>query len=193
MSRIESPTYLKLSNVRLSYAHVWEPASIGNEANSTPKYSASIIIPKSNKKALADFEKAVKAAIEEGKHKKFNGKTPPLGALKLPLRDGDVERPDDEAYAGCMFFNASSKNRPQIVDQNVQPVMDRAEVYSGCYVNISVNLYAFNTNGNRGVAAGLGNIQKLRDGEPLGGVALRAEDEFETVSFDAAEENDFLN
>ena len=116
---------------------------------------------------------------------KWGGKIPPN--LKLPLRDGDIERPDDEAYAGSWFLNANSRQAPEVVDRKVQRILDQSEVYSGCYGQISVTFYGFNTNGNRGIAAGLGNIQKLRDGEPLGGKANAAE-EFETY-----DDDDFLS
>ena len=113
-------------------------------------------------------------AIKDGVAK-FGGKVPPKGALKLPLRDGDAER-DDEAYKGAWFVNANSTTAPQIVDRAVQPILDRAEVYSGCHARVSINFYAFNTNGNKGIACGLGNIQKVRDGEPLSGRTSAADD-----------------
>lgn len=150
--------------VRLSYANVWEPASING---SNPKYSVSLIIPKSDTDTIAKINAAIDAAIEQGVGK-FGGKKPNKAALKLPLRDGDTER-DDEAYKGSFFLNANSTTAPQIVDRSVNPILDRSEVYSGCYARVSVNFYAFNSNGNRGIACGLGNIQKVRDGEPLGG------------------------
>lgn len=106
---------------------------------------------------------------------------------KLPLRDGDIDRPEDEAYADSHFFNANSRQAPQVVDKNVQPILDQSEAYSGCYGRISVNFYGFNNNGNRGIAAGLGDIQKLRDGESLGGRS-NAEDDFDAVDV----EEDFL-
>ena len=106
-------------------------------------------------------------------------------AIKLPLRDGDVER-DDEAYKGHWFINANSNTAPQIVDRTVKPILDRSEVYSGCYARVSLNFYAFNSNGNKGVACGLGNIQKVRDGEPLGG-RTNAADDFATL-----DDDDFL-
>ena len=157
--------------VRLSYANVWEPPSING---GTPKYSVSLIIPKSDAKTIAAINAAVDAAIKEGVAK-FGGKIPNKAALKLPLRDGDVER-EDEAYQGAYFVNADSTTAPQIVDRSVQPILDRNEVYSGCYARVSINFYAFNSNGNRGVACGLGNIQKVRDGEPLGGKSSAADD-----------------
>ena len=168
--------------VRLSYANVWEPASING---GTPKYSVSLIIPKSDTKTIAAINAAVDAAIKEGVAK-FGGKIPNKAALKLPLRDGDVER-EDEAYQGAYFVNANSTTAPQIVDRSVQPILDRAEVYSGCYARVSINFYAFNSNGNRGIACGLGNIQKVRDGEPLGGKTSAADD------FGTDLDNDFLS
>ena len=138
--------------------------------------------PKSDKKTIARIQKAVEAAKEDGKTRKWGGKIPPN--LKLPLRDGDIDRPDDENYEDCFFLNASSKDAPQVVDRKVNPILDPMMVYSGCYCNVSVNFYAFNANGNRGVAAGLGNIQFVRDGERLSGKASADAD------FDALEDDD---
>ena len=174
MSAQKSNTKVVTGIVRLSYEHVWEPASING---SKPKYSVSLIIPKSDTKTIAAINSAVDTAIRDGAAK-FGGKVPPRGALKLPLRDGDTER-DDEAYKGAYFVNANSTTPPQIVDRAVQPILDRSEVYSGCYARVSINFYAFNTNGNKGIACGLGNIQKVRDGEPLSGRST-AEDDFAT-------------
>ena len=168
--------------VRLSYEHVWEPASING---SKPKYSVSLIIPKDDVKTIAAINQAVENAIKDGAAK-FGGKIPPKGALKLPLRDGDTER-DDEAYRNAYFVNANSTTAPQIVDRAVQPILDRNEVYSGCYARVSINFYAFNSNGNKGVACGLGNIQKVRDGEPLGGKTSAADD------FSTDLDDDFLS
>ncbi len=157
--------------VRLSYANVWEPVSING---SKPKYSVSLIIPKDDTKTVNEINAAIDAAIKEGASK-FGGKIPSKAALKLPLRDGDEER-DDEAYRGCYFINANSPTAPQIVDRSVNPILDRSEVYSGCYARVSINFYAFNSNGNRGIACGLGNIQKVKDGPALGGRSSAADD-----------------
>ena len=175
MATSNTPTSTRIvtGEVRLSYANVWEPKSIQGGA---PKYSVSLIIPKSDTETLGAISRAIDAAIEAGTGK-FGGKIPNKAALKLPLRDGDIEK-DDEAYAGAMFLNANSKTPPQIVDENVAPILDRAEVYSGCYGRVSLSFYAFNTNGNKGIACGLGNIQKTRDGEPLGGGHVSAADDF---------------
>lgn len=171
MSANKNTTKVVTGVVRLSYANVWEPVSING---GTPKYSVSLIIPKSDTKTIEAINAAVDTAIKEGAAK-FGGKIPNKAALKLPLRDGDVER-DDEAYKGAYFVNANSTSAPQIVDRAVQPILDRSEVYSGCYARVSINFYAFNSSGNRGIACGLGNIQKVRDGEPLGGKSSAAAD-----------------
>ena len=158
-------------NTRLSYFHGWEPVSINGGAE---KYSVSVLIPKEDTATVNAVNAAIDAAIEDG-ISKFGGKKPNKAAIKLPLRDGDVER-DDEAYKGHWFINANSNTPPQIVDRAVKPILDRSEVYSGCYARVSLNFYAFNSNGNKGVACGLGNIQKVRDGEPLGGRTSAADD-----------------
>jgi hypothetical protein len=168
---------------RASFVHVFEPQSVNG---SEPKYSCSFIIPKSDTETV----RAIQAAIEQAKQEgiaKFGGKIPPN--LKLPLRDGDIDRPDDPAYADSYFVNANSKEKPGVVDRRRLPITDPLELYSGCYVRASINFYPFNTNGNRGIAAGLGNIQKWADGEPLNGRA-RAEDEFGAL--DAEDDEDFL-
>lgn len=173
-------------DTRWSYANVWEPKSING---GTPKYSVSLIIPKSDKVTVEKIKKAIQAAYEEGQSKpKGNGKTvPALSVLKTPLRDGDLERPDDEAYANSYFINANSATAPGIVDADRNTIIDRSEVYSGVYGRASINLYAFNSNGNKGIACGLNNLQKIKDGEPLGGKS-RAEDDFATD-----EDDDFLS
>ena len=137
-----------------------------------------MLIPKTDKETINAINAAVDAAIEEG-ISKFGGKKPNKASIKLPLRDGDVER-DDDAYKGHYFVNANSITSPQIVDKAVRPILDRNEVYSGCYARVSLNFYAFNSNGNKGVACGLGNIQKIKDGEPLAG-RNNAADDFTTV------------
>jgi len=173
--------------VRLSYVHVFEPRpdDDGNE-----KYSCSILIPKSDKETLRKIKAAVEAAIEQGKTSKWGGKVP--ANLKKPLRDGDEERPDDEAYAGHYFLNATSKTKPGIAkpigkgpDGRVkfQEITDSTEVYSGCYAKVSINFYPFDAKGNKGVAAGLNNIVKVQDGEFLGGRAS-VQDDFANEDFD---------
>ena len=173
-------------NTRWSYANVWDPKSINGGA---PKYSVSLIIPKSDTATVNKVKAAIQAAYEEGQSKlKGTGRSvPSLDALKTPLRDGDLERPDDEAYANSYFINANSSTAPGIVDATCQPIIERSEVYSGVYGRASINFYAFNSNGNKGIACGLNNLQKIKDGEPLGSKAS-AEADFAT-----ADDDDFLN
>jgi hypothetical protein len=172
-------------NTRWSYTSVWEPKSINGGA---PKYSVSLIIPKSDKATVQKVKAAIEAAYKEGEAKlKGNGKSaPPLASLKTPLRDGDIDRPDDPAYENAFFINANSATAPGIVDAQCNPVLNRSDVYSGVYGRASITFYAFNSNGNRGIACGLQNLQLIRDGEPLGGRAS-AESDFATD-----DEDDFL-
>ena len=173
-------------DTRWSYTNVWEPKSINGGA---PKYSVSLIIPKSDTRTLSKIKAAIEAAYKEGEAKlRGNGKSvPALSAIKTPLRDGDVERPDDEAYRNSYFVNANSPSAPGIVDADCNPILTRSEVYSGVYGRASVTFYAFNSSGNKGIACGLNNLQKIRDGEPLGGRAS-AESDFATD-----DDEDFLN
>ena len=172
-------------DTRWSFANVWEPKSING---GTPKYSVSLIVPKSDAKTVAKIKAAIEAAYHEGEAKlKGSGKSvPPLAAIKNPLRDGDVERPDDPAYANAYFINANATTAPGIVDVDRNPILSRSEVYSGVYGRASISFYAFNSNGNKGIACGLNNLQKVRDGEPLGG-KTSAESDFATE-----EDEDFL-
>lgn len=178
------------NEARMSYANVWEPKAIeGNE----PKYSVAVLIPKSDTDTIKKINEAIEAAKQEGKAK-WNGKIP--GNLKTPLRDGDEERPDDETYAGHYFFNATSKNKPGIVKKGVGAVVeitDEDEFYSGCYGKVSVNFYPFNANGNRGIAAGLQNLFKTRDGERLAGGASAESDFADEVDNDFNEDEDLLD
>lgn len=186
MAKFANPTKVITGvKTRWSYANVWEPKSING---GTPKYSVSLIIPKSDTVTVGKIKDAIKAAYEEGQSKlKGNNKSvPALSSIKTPLRDGDLDRPDDETYKGCYFINANSATAPGIVDAARQPILERSEVYSGVYGRASINFYAFNSNGNKGIACGLNNLQKISDGEPLGG-KTRAEDDF------ADEDEEFLS
>ena len=186
MAKFANPTKVITGvKTRWSYANVWEPKSINGGA---PKYSVSLIIPKSDTKTVTAVKNAIQAAYDEGQSKlKGSSKSvPALSSIKNPLRDGDIERPDDEAYKDSYFINANSATAPGIVDAARQPILECSEVYSGVYGRASINLYAFNSNGNKGIACGLNNLQKISDGEPLGG-KTRAEDDF------ADEDEEFLS
>ena len=187
MAKYINPAKVVTGVCRFSYANLWEAKAM--DENSKSKYSVSLIIPKSDTVTINKIKAAIQAAYTEGESKlKGNGKTvPPLSVLKTPLRDGDTERPDDPAYADSYFINANSATAPGIVDADRQTIIDHSEVYSGVYGRASINLYAFNSNGNRGIACGLNNLQKIADGEPLGS-KLSAEDDFADI-----EEDDFLD
>ena len=187
MSTITNPTKVITGpQTRWSYANVWNPKSING---GKPKYSVSLIIPKSDVRTVEKIKAAIKAAYEEGQSKlKGTGKSvPSLSALRTPLRDGDIDRPDDEAYKGSWFINANSDSAPGIVDADRNPILTRSEMYSGVKGRASISFFAYNVNGNRGIACGLNNLQKLADGTPLGGKS-RAEDDFATDDVD-----DFLS
>ena len=191
MSKVMNPTkVITGKRTVMSYLNVNEPKTpLGG---GTPKYSVSLIIPKSDTVTVAKIRAAIQAAYDEGQSKlKGNSKfVPALEDLKTPLRDGDKERKGDEAYADAYFVNANSTTKPGVVDADRNPILDSSELYSGIIGRASINFYAFNSNGNRGIACGLNNIQKLSDGTPLGGHS-RAEDDF--ADLDDEDDEEFLS
>ena len=195
-------TKLITGKVRLSYANVWEakPDDYGNLW-----YSTAILIPKEDKATLSKYKTIVEALKEQAKAK-YGGKLPK--DFHTPLRDGDEEADEKgEAYEGHYFFNAKSKNKPNIAKPvgkdsdgktKFQEITDTTEVYSGCYAKVSVNFYLFEAKGNKGIAAGLNNIVKIQDGEPLGGGRASVDSDFADEDFDdvvdiSDDEDDFLN
>lgn len=173
MSNQVNSTKVVTGKVRFCYVNVFEPTAM-NEGD-TPKYNICVLIPKSDTATIDKIKKAVEAAKEAGKAKLAdkNGRIP--ANLKLPLRDGDEERPDDPAFEDHYFINANSMRQPSIVDRSLNPIMSRDEFYSGCYGRASINFYAFNVS-SKGIAAGLNNLQKLEDGEMLAGGSTAEED-----------------
>ena len=165
MATKEKPaTQVTTGKVRLSYAHLFEPYAFEGQA---AKYSTALLIPKSDTATLTRIKKAIEAAKETGKTKKWGGKIP--AKLELPLRDGDEERPDDEAYVGHYFLNAKSDTPPAVVDYpGCNPITDRQAVESGDYARVSLSFFPYNKGGNNGVGCGLNNVQFLQRGEPLG-------------------------
>ena len=175
MAKFINPTKVITGvNTRWSYVNAWEPKSINGGA---PKYSVSLIIPKSDTKTIEKIQAAIQAAYDEGQGKlKGNGKSvPALSVLKTPLRDGDVDRPDDPVYANSWFMNANSDKKPKAWDANGNEIIDSSELYSGIYGKAVVNFYAYNTHGSKGIACGFEGLQKLRDGEHLGGANISAD------------------
>lgn len=170
---MENSTKVVTGKVRFCYVNVFEPTAM-NEGE-TLKYNICILIPKSDTKTLDKINKAIEAAKQAGKSKLAdkNGKIP--SNIKIPLRDGDDERGDDPAFANHYFINANSIRKPSIVDESLNPIMNREEFYSGCYGRASINFYAFDVR-SKGIAAGLNNLQKLCDGEMLAGGSSAEED-----------------
>ena len=159
-----------IGEVRFSYVHVFEPHSISGEE---PKYQMCILIPKTDTATVEKVRKAIDAAYRAGIGK-FGGKLPQ--EWRNPLRDGDLAKSGDESFKGMWYINASSKTRPGVVkavmengQKRLVQITDPQEVYSGCYGFVSINFYAYSAIGNKGVAAGLNNVLKSREGEFLGG------------------------
>lgn len=179
-------TKVVIGKVRFSYVHVWEAVAIAEGGDK--KYSVSLIIPKSDTATINKIKTAINNALQAGIGK-FNGKKPTT--YKNPLRDGDIERPDDANYADSYFINANGKTKPGVVDAMKRPITNEDDFYSGCYGYASVSFYAFNTNGNKGIACGLNNLMKTADGEPLGGRST-AESDFADVEvpFEASSDDD---
>ena len=175
MAKAFSNTTVKVP-CRISFAHLLEP-------NKEGAYSTALLIPKTDTKTLDAINKAIDAAIENGKAQLGNkdGKVNKK-MLKLPLRDADEEGNTNEGYEGMMFFNAKNKNRrPIVVNNRLELIDDRDEIYSGCYCYVIVDFFAFNREGNKGITASLGNVQKIRNGQRLGYGGRSVEDDFEVL------------
>ena len=183
MTKVVNPTKVITGVSRLSYCSVTEKKA--TVEGGVEKYSTSIIIPKSDAATIEKINKAIEAAYKEGEAKlRGNGKTvPALASIHVPLRDGDVEKADDPAYKDSYFLNASSISAVGIVDAALNPILDPNEIYSGCYCKVSISFYAYNKNGAKGIAVGLNNIMKVKDGDRLGG-KLSAEKDFATDDTD---------
>jgi hypothetical protein len=169
----ETTTKVTTGKVRFSYVHVFK--AVAAKEGQDEKFSVSIIIPKKDKAQIKKLQDAIDAAKAAGKDKTFGGKIPTVN-FKLPLRDGDEERPEDPAYKDSMFISASTKTKPGIVDEKMQEIIDPTKFYSGCYGRASLNAFPFNKAGSKGIAFGLNNLQFLEDGEPLSGRTTAEED-----------------
>lgn len=163
-------TTITTGEVRLSYEHLIEPYSMDGDPTKA-KYSVTLLIPKSDTATKARIDAAIQAAIQEGQTGKWGGAQVLQPAI--PIHDGDGIRQNGEAFglecAGCWVMTASSKQRQEIVDTGLNPILDPTQVYSGMYARVCINFFAYNSSGKKGVGAGLGPVQKTRDGEPLGG------------------------
>lgn len=182
-------TAVKTGVVRASFAHVFEPYA-GNEG-AEPKYSIMALIDKNDKKTIKAINQAIEAAKEIGKDKCWGGKIPKN--LKLPLRDADEEKDTDDhpEYEGMMFFNASSKRKPGVINRNRETLINDDEFWSGCYCKLSVNLYPYSVSGSNGIAVGLNNILLWEEGERFGGGRASAESDF-ADDFDEDDDDDLM-
>lgn len=158
---------------RLSYTHLFSKYSPDGDPDNG-KYMTNVLIPKEEKETVKALNAAIEAAKKAGIVSKWDGKEPKK--LDMPLRDGDTDREDDEVYAGCYFLNAKCTTRPGICDKHKTPIVDEDEIYSGVYAYVSVTFFGYDVSGNRGVACGLNNIMKFKDGERLGGRASAESD-----------------
>lgn len=168
--------------IRFSYAHLFTAHAM--EEGQQKKYSVCIIIPKAATAHIQEIRDQIKAAYNTGAKAGKFGKITPGMAWKNPLRDGDEDRPEDPAYKDSYFINCTSNNKPGVVGADRKP-LGQDEFYSGCYGRVSLNFYPFNVSGNKGIAAGLNNVQKLAEGERLSGGSSAEED------FAAEEDADF--
>ena len=181
---------------RLSSPNLFTPRAINDQGD--PKYSATLLIPKSDTATIERVQAAIDAAVKDGIERRiFKGAVDPSRSKYPPLRDGDSPKDDGtprgDEFAGHWFISAKApgnKPRPSVVDANVQPVMDEAEIYAGCYVNMFVEFYAYENSGNKGIAASLRGTQFVRDGERLGGEPLEAEDMFSAIAGGATASSD---
>lgn len=165
-----NPGYMVTGHVRLSYTHLFSPYA--NPNGGEAKYSTTVLVPKSDVATKQRIDAAINAAKQAGMSKCWNGTIPPIVAI--PVYDGDGVRPSDgmpfgDECKGHWVFTASSKQPPQVVDAQCNPIIDQTQVYSGIYGRVSVTFFPYNSNGKKGIGCGLNNVQKLEDGEPLGG------------------------
>lgn len=169
---------------RLSYTHVFSKyAPDGDTANG--KYMTNVLIPKEEKETIKALQQAIEAAKKAAVISKWSGKEPKK--LEMPLRDGDEKENDDEVYSGHFYVNAKSTTRPGVIDKNKTPIVDEDEVYSGVWAIVSVTFFGYDVSGNRGIACGLNNIMKFKDGDRLGG-RVSAESDFADIDMEDDED-----
>lgn len=166
---------------RLSYVNVVTPRAA--QQGGEPKYSVTLLIPKSDVATKADIDASIQAAAQEAVSKVWGGVRPPQ--IRVPIYDGDGVRPSGvpfgEECRGHWVITASTKLKPQVVGMdNINVELAPSDIYSGMYGRATIRFFGYSNSGNKGVGCGLGNIMKTRDGEPLAGTASAASD-FATV------------
>ena len=154
-------TKVVIKDVIGSYVYLREARE---NQNGEKDYSMQIILPKDHPQV-----EQIKKAITEVAKEHFGEKIK-LSMLKIPLRDGDTEKENSPEYKNCYFFNAKAKKQPQIVNKYNEFASEKDlddYCYSGATFCVSVNFYAFDKNGNRGVSAALNAVmlRKQTDAE----------------------------
>lgn len=166
---------IMIGEVRLSYVHLVEPSA--PKDGGKPKYSVTMLIPKSNPALKAKIDQGIKDCYEEAVRNKYKGARPQM--THSLIYDGDGIRPSGVAFgpecAGYWVLTATSQNKPGVVHiSNIRQELEPQEIYSGMWAYVTINFYS-PRQGNP-VACGLGNVCKTRDDEPLSGGASAAAD-----------------
>jgi len=178
-------TKVVTGEVRFSYANVMRPRV--NTMNGKEEYSTQVLIPKTDKETVAAIKAAGKAALQA----KWGDKIP--AKVRNPLRDGDTETKSDGSslgseYAGHFFMTVktSADRKPGVVDAKGRDLIDSDAIVSGDYGRVSLNAYAYDAAGNKGVAFGLNHVMLARKGEQLGGGRSSAASDFGLAAAPAA-------
>lgn len=178
-----NPRHIVTGKVRLSYAHLTQPykSKLADE-NDKPRYSATLLIPKTDKQTMAKIDAAIKAAGEQALASGKLKKGTPLDRLPSPVHDGDGFKSDGYTpygpeCKGCWVINASSADQPKIVDLGLNDILDPAEIYSGMFARVGLDFYVY-ANRKTGFGCGLGNVQKVADGDYLGAERASVGDDF---------------
>lgn len=178
---MENLTNVTTGKVRLSYVHLFKPYA--HMQGQEEKFSCTVLVPKSDVDTMNRINAAIEAAKQKGISDKWNGVCPPI--VPTPVYDGDGVRPSDGMAFGLeckghWVFTASAKaDRPvEVVDRMGNPIINQSEVYSGMYGRVNVTFYPYSFSGKKGIGCGLGPVQKLEDGESLGGSAVSAAQAF---------------
>lgn len=177
-----SATTVTTGEARLSYVHLFQPYT-SNPAESKPKYSLTVLLPKSDTATMQRINAAIEAAKAKGAEEKWGGIIPPV--CPSPVHDGDGTKPNDgmpygDECKGHWVFTVgcSTDYPPQVVDAGLNPIIDQTEVYSGMFGRVNFNVYPYSNSGKKGIGFGLNSVQKLRDGDPLGGGRVSVEEAF---------------
>jgi hypothetical protein len=158
--------------VRLSFVHVAEPQK---NNDGTEKYGVCIMIPKDKEALKSMFDEAInEAAVRDAA--KWGGKVPK--GLHLPIHDGDDVADERPEFADMWYLNATSRERPGVLDEEGNRMLDFTELYSGCWARVGLNFAGYSFQGNKGIGAYINNIQKMKDDTRLGGSRASAESDF---------------